>query len=66
MNCIWSRLYILIVLADNLLTIVKESQKFIKTSNSKYVYRNELAKASFAHDSGDSDSEDLVKRTISR
>ena len=56
----------MIVLVDNLLTIVKESQKFIKTSNSKYVYRNELAKASFAHDSGDSDNKDLVKRTISR
>ena len=45
---------------------MKEFQKFVKTSNSKYVYRNELDKACFSHDSGDSDSKDLVKRTISR
>ena len=40
-------------------------QKFRETGNLKYLYRNELDKASFAHDAAYSDSEDLAKRTIS-
>ena len=36
--------------------------KFRETGNLKHLYRNELDKASFAHDS---DSKDLAKRTIS-
>ena len=31
----------------------------------KYLYRNELEKACFAHDAAYSDSKDLAKRTIS-
>ena len=40
-------------------------QKFRETCNLKYLYRNELGKACFAHDAAYSDSKDLAKRTIS-
>ena len=40
-------------------------QKFRETGNLKKLYRNELDKAYFAHDTGYSDSKDLAKRTIS-
>ena len=40
-------------------------QKFRKTSILKYLHRNELDKACFAHDAAYSDSKDLAKRTIS-
>ena len=40
-------------------------QKFTKTGYLKYVYRNELDKASFAHGAAYSDSKDLAKRTTS-
>ena len=39
-------------------------QKFRETGNLKHFYRNELDKASFAHDATYSDSNNLVKRTI--
>ena len=40
-------------------------QKFRETGKLKQLYRNELHKACFAHDTAYSDSKDLVKRTIS-
>ena len=40
-------------------------QKFRETCNLKYLYRNELDKACFAHDAAYSDSKDLAKRTFS-
>ena len=40
-------------------------QKFRDTGNLKHLYTNELAKACFAYDTANSDSEDLVKKTIS-
>ena len=40
-------------------------QKYRETSNLKYLYRNELDKACFAHDAAYSDSKDLAKTTIS-
>ena len=39
-------------------------QKFKETGDTNYVYKNELAKACFAHDAAYSDSKDLTKRTI--
>ena len=38
-------------------------QKFKETGVTKYIYKNELDKACFAHDAAYSDSEDLTKRT---
>ena len=38
-------------------------QKFILTGDTKYIYRNELYKACFAHNAAHSDSKDLTKRT---
>ena len=43
----------------------KKIQKFWETANLKNLYRNELDKDWFAHDSAYSDSTDLAKRTIS-
>ena len=43
----------------------KRIQKFKEAGNLKYLYRNELGKACFAHDAAYSDSKDLVKSTIS-
>ena len=40
-------------------------QKFRETCNLKQLYRNELDKACFDHDTAYSDSKDLAKRTIS-
>ena len=40
-------------------------QKFRETVNLKYLYRNELGKACFAHDAAYSDSKHLAKRTVS-
>ena len=40
-------------------------QKFRETGNLKYLYRNELGKACFAHDAAYFDSKDLANRTIS-
>ena len=39
-------------------------QKFKETSDTKYIYKNELDKACFAHDAAYSDSKDLTKRTV--
>ena len=39
-------------------------QKFRQTGYLKYLYRNKLDKAGFAHDTAYSDSKDLAKRTI--
>ena len=38
-------------------------QKFMQTRDTNYIYRNELDKAWFAHDTAYSDSKDLAKRT---
>ena len=39
-------------------------QKFKKTGDTNYIYKNELDKAFFAHDAAYSDSKDLTKRTV--
>ena len=39
-------------------------QKFQETGDTKYIYKNELDKACFAHDAAYSDSKDLTKRTL--
>ena len=39
-------------------------QKFKETGDRKYIFKNELDKACFAHDATFSDSKDLAKRTI--
>ena len=39
-------------------------QKFKETGDTKYIYKNELDKACFAHDAAYSDSKDLIKRTV--
>ena len=38
-------------------------QKFKRTGDSKYIYRNELDKACFQHDMAYGDLKDLAKRT---
>ena len=40
-------------------------QKFRETGNLKHLYRNELDKACFAHNTAYSESKDLAKRTVS-
>ena len=42
----------------------KRIQKFKEAGNLKYLYRNELGKACFAHDAAYSDSKDLAKEAI--
>ena len=39
-------------------------QKFKKTSDTNYIYKNELDKSCFAHNAAYSDSKDLTKRTV--
>ena len=39
--------------------------KFMKTGDTRFIYRNDLDKACFQHDSAYSDSKDLMKRTQS-
>ena len=39
-------------------------QKFKETGDAKYIYKNELDKACFAHDAAYFDSKDLTKRTV--
>ena len=41
----------------------KRIQKFKKTGDTNYIYKNELDKACFAHDAAYSDSKDLTERT---
>ena len=50
---------------DRLLNIVKEFKNSEETDNLKYIYRNKLGEACFAHDAAYSDSKSLAKRTIS-
>ena len=40
-------------------------QKFKKTGDSRYIYKNELDKVCFQHDMAYGDSKDLAKRTAS-
>ena len=39
-------------------------QKFKETTDTNYIYKNELDKACFVHDAAYSDSKDLIKRTV--
>ena len=39
-------------------------QKFKETGDSRYIYKNELVKACFAHDAAYSDSKDLTKELL--
>ena len=39
-------------------------QKFKKTGDTNYIYKNELDKACFVHDAAYSDCKDLTKRTV--
>ena len=39
--------------------------KFMNTGDTRFIYRNDLDKACFQHDSAHSDSKDLVERTQS-
>ena len=39
--------------------------RFMNTGDTKFIYRNDLDKACFQHDSAYADSKDLVKRTQS-
>ena len=43
----------------------EKTKKFRETGNLKHLYKNELDKACFAHDTANSGSKDLAKRTIS-
>ena len=43
----------------------KRIEKFMKTGNTDFIYRNELDKACFQHDMAYGKSKDLVKRTQS-
>ena len=52
------------MLTDYLLSI-ERIKKITETCNLKRLYRNELDKASFAHDAAYSDRKDLAKSTIS-
>ena len=40
-------------------------KKFLKTGDTRYIYRNKLDKASFQHDSAYADHKDLINRTKS-
>ena len=40
-------------------------KKFKQTCDTRYIYRNELDKACFQHDSADADNKDLINRTKS-
>ena len=40
-------------------------QKIMQTGDTKYIYKNELGKACFAHETAYCDSKDLAKRTQS-
>ena len=43
----------------------KRIEKFMKTENTDFIYKNELDKASFQHDMAYGKSKDLIKRTQS-
>ena len=40
-------------------------EKFMKTGNTDFIYKNELDKACFQHDMAYGDFKDLAKRTVS-
>ena len=48
---------------DLLLDIKIELKKFKETGDTRYIYRNELDKACFQHDSAYADHKDLINRT---
>ena len=48
---------------DLLLGIKKELKKFKQTGDTRYIYRNELDKACFQHDSAYADLKDLINMT---
>ena len=48
-----------------LLDIKERNKKFKQTGNTLYIYRNELHKACFQHDSAYADHKDLINRTKS-
>ena len=48
---------------DLLLDIEKELKKFKQTGDTRYIYRNDLDKACFQHDSAYADNKDLINRT---
>ena len=50
---------------DLLLDIKKELKKFKQPGDTRYIYRNELDKACFQHDSAYADNKDLINRTKS-
>ena len=52
-----------IALADLLLDIKERIKKFKQTGDTRYIYRNELDKACFQHDSAYADHKDLINRT---
>ena len=43
----------------------KRTEKFMKTGNTRFIYRNELDKACFHHDMAYGNFEDLARRTAS-
>ena len=47
----------------HLLSIKKELKKFNQTGDTRYIYRNDLDKACFQHDSAYADNKDLINRT---
>ena len=50
---------------DDLLNTQKRIQKFKKTEDTRYMYRNELDKACFQHDMAYGDFENLARMTAS-
>ena len=53
------------MLVDDLLNTKKRIQKFKKTEDTRYIYRNELDKACFQHDMAYGDFENLARMTAS-
>ena len=49
------------MLVDDLLNTKKRIQKFKKTEDTRYIYRNELDKACFQHDMAYGDFENLAR-----
>ena len=54
------------MLADRLLIHCEGMQKFKETGDLNYIFKNELVKASFAHDVSYADSKDLTKENCFR
>ena len=49
----------------DLLLDIKRIKNFKQTGDTRYIFRNELDKACFQHDSADADKKDLINRTKS-